>query len=67
MGGEKSPVPDGLNSFFYKNFWHILGVDVQAMVLGVLNDGNDFPDFNHTNICLVSKNKIHKRLLIIVL
>lgn len=55
MGCQKAPGPVCLNAFFYKKFWLVVGLDVQAMVLGVLSDGNPFPDFNQTNICLVPK------------
>ena len=33
MGPIKAPGPDGMNAFFYKNFWHIVGDDVVFAVL----------------------------------
>ena len=48
---------DGMNAFFYQNFWHIVGDDVVFAVLDFLNNGNMLPEINHINIVLIPKVK----------
>ena len=57
MGPTKVPGLDGMNAFFYQNFWHIVGDDVTAVVLDFLNSGLMLPDINYTHIVLIPKMK----------
>ena len=62
MGPTKVPGLDGMNAFFYQNFWHIVGDDVIAAVLDFLNFGIMLPEINYTHIVLISKIKSLERI-----
>ncbi|KAH1121339.1 hypothetical protein J1N35_004499 [Gossypium stocksii] len=55
MGPTKAPRHDGFPALFFQNFWHIVGPDVEAFCLGVLNDGEDFSSSKMTEIVLLPK------------
>ena len=62
MGPTKAPRPDGMNAIFYKKFSHIVGDDVVFAVWDFLNNGNMLPKINHTNIVLIPKVKVPKKI-----
>lgn len=56
MHPSKAPGPDGMNPFFFQNYWNIVGPAVIDCVLAILN-GASIPSFlNHTNVVLIPKN-----------
>ena len=50
MNPLKALGPDGLPSLLFQKLWHIVGADVSAQVLEVLNDNKDPIEFNETHI-----------------
>lgn len=55
MHPHKAPGPDGMNAFFFQRFWHIVGDDVTAAVLAIL-EGHPIPlGLNHTFVSLIPK------------
>ena len=57
MHPSKAPGPDGMSSFFFQKYWHIVGQDVVTAVLSVLNSGFSPRKVNHSHIVLVPKKK----------
>ncbi|XP_062005888.1 uncharacterized protein LOC133723072 [Rosa rugosa] len=55
MGATKSPGLDGMSALFFKSFWPVVGDAVCEFCLGVLNDGKELEEFNHTLISLIPK------------
>ena len=55
MAPFTAPGPDGMSPIFYKSFWHIVGEDVTAMVLKVLNSNVVPESLNSTFITLIPK------------
>ncbi|KAA3456600.1 reverse transcriptase [Gossypium australe] len=55
MGPTKAPGSDGFPALFYQRYWHIVGRDVTEFCLGILNENQDFGDFNSTDIVLIPK------------
>jgi hypothetical protein len=53
----KAPGPDGLPALFFQKYWHIVGRDVQDMVLQVLNNNAQVDEINKTFIVLIPKGK----------
>jgi ribonuclease HI len=53
----KAPGPDGLPALFFQKFWHIVGRDVQNLVLEILNNNRSPEDINNTFIALIPKIK----------
>jgi hypothetical protein len=62
MHPSKAPGPDGMSSFFFKKYWHIVGQDVVTAVLSVLNLGFLLRKVNHSHIVLVPKRKNPQRM-----
>jgi len=55
MHPQKAPGPDGMNPFFYQRFWDVIGDDVVAAGLAILNGHAIPPRFNHTFVALIPK------------
>lgn len=55
MHPDKSPGPDGMSAHFYQNLWHIVGRDITAAVLAVLNDEASLNSWNQTVVTLIPK------------
>ncbi|CAJ2638124.1 unnamed protein product [Trifolium pratense] len=53
----KAPGPDGLPALFFQKYWHIVGRDVQRLVLQILNNDRSPEDINRTFIALIPKVK----------
>jgi hypothetical protein len=51
----KAPVPDGLPSVFYKNFWDVVSEKLTREVLHMLNGGQIPEGWNETTIALIPK------------
>lgn len=62
MRPTKVPGLDGMNALFYQNCWHIVGDDVTAVVLDFLNSSLMLPKINYTDIVLIPKIKLPKRI-----
>lgn len=62
MRPTKVPGLDGMNALFYQNCWHIVGDDVTAVVLDFLNSSLMLPKINYTDIVLIPKIKLLKRI-----
>ncbi|XP_056691830.1 uncharacterized protein [Spinacia oleracea] len=58
--GAKAPGPDGFGSHLYKDSWHIVGNEVVAAVLDMLQHGRILKELNHTVITLIPKTKCPK-------
>ncbi|XP_021853706.1 uncharacterized protein [Spinacia oleracea] len=58
--GIKAPGPDGIGPYFYKDAWHIVGDEVIAAILDMLQQGKILKEVNHTVITLIPKTKCPK-------
>lgn len=57
MHSNKAPGPDGMSPILFQKYWYIVGGNVIAAVLDVLNTVV-FPDgLNHTLLVLIPKKK----------
>ncbi|GKA91797.1 auxin efflux carrier, partial [Tanacetum coccineum] len=56
MGDEKSPGPDGFSAAFFKEAWHIVGVDVINAIREFFTNGKLLKELNHTIIALIPKH-----------
>ena len=56
-----APGPDGMSSVFYKSFWHIVGEDVNAVILRALNSSIVLDSINTTLFSLIPKIKNPKK------
>ncbi|GAU21788.1 hypothetical protein TSUD_329120, partial [Trifolium subterraneum] len=53
----KAPGPDGLPALFFQKYWHIVGDEVQLLVLNILNHNGQPHDINKTFLVLIPKCK----------
>lgn len=53
MHPSKAPGPNGFTTLFYQKLWPLIGEDVTAAVLLILNDQGDLSDWNSTLITLI--------------
>ena len=57
MAPTKAPRPDGMNTLFYQNYWHVVGDTIVNAVLDFIKFGHMVPKINHTHIVLIPKIK----------
>ncbi|KAH0991435.1 hypothetical protein GBA52_002918 [Prunus armeniaca] len=50
-----SPGVDGMRALFYHNYWDIVGYDVVAFYLNILNGRASVKEVNHTLLTLILK------------
>jgi hypothetical protein len=62
IGDLKAPGTDGMPAIFYKRFWSLLGNQVKAEVLAVLNGGEMPQGWNDTIIVLIPKTRSPEKL-----
>lgn len=55
MGSLKAPGPDRIPAMFYQDYWPIVGKDIWQAVSHFFSSGYLPKEWNHTNICLVTK------------
>lgn len=55
MGPTKAPSEDGFPAIFFQKYWHIIGNEVSAFCLEVLNNGKEVSSINNTHIVLLPK------------
>ena len=55
MRPHKAPGPDGMNPYFFQKFWDIIGNEVSAAVLAILDGHPIPPKLNHTLVALIPK------------
>lgn len=59
---NKCPGPDGMNGFFFQQFWETMSANIMKMVEEFFRTGKLEEDINKTSICLVPKKLYAKRL-----
>jgi len=55
MNPHKAPRPDGFNAYFFQKHWDVVGDDVAAAVLAILNGQEIPPKLNLTFVALIPK------------
>ena len=58
----QSPGPEGLTARFYQQCWDIVGEAICAELKSFFATGKLSPGLNHTNICMIPKNKCPQTL-----
>ena len=62
MHPSKAPGSDGMSSFFFQKYWHIVGNSISNAVLSVLNSGKILRKINLTYLSLIPKKKNPEKL-----
>lgn len=57
MNSNKTPGPDGYNSFFFRETWQIIGADIEEAALEFFLNNKMLGQANNTAITLVPKVK----------
>ncbi|CAN0906411.1 LINE-1 retrotransposable element ORF2 protein [Linum grandiflorum] len=57
VGSRKAPGADGMSILFFRKYWDIVGSEVIATVLGILDRGTMLPNLNYTLNALIPKVK----------
>lgn len=57
MHPSKAPGPNGFTALFYQKLWPIIGEDITAAVLSILNANGEVSHWNSTLITLIPKIK----------
>ena len=57
---DKSPRPDGFQSFFFQKCWEILGEELWKAIEATRNGGSILTEFNHTFLALIPKKKLQQ-------
>lgn len=60
MGSIKAHGVHGLPALFFQKYWHVVGEEVSALVLDILNNKKSLADINHILIALIPKVKASK-------
>lgn len=55
MGAFKAPGPDGLQAFFYQEYWSVVGQSVCDLVRDIFNNPTQVASLNETNLVLIPK------------
>jgi len=55
MNPYKALGPDKLNAYFFHKHWHLVGHEVAAVVLAILNGQDIPPKLNHVLVALIPK------------
>lgn len=62
MGRFKAPGPDGIQAFFYQDFWTIVGNDVCDLVRDCSVHYHKIVSLNNTNLVLIPKKDVPERI-----
>ena len=62
MGPTKAPSLNGFHALFFQKNWELVGSDMTAVCLGVLNGGQSVRVLNVTHVVLIPKIKNPKRV-----
>lgn len=65
IGPTKASGPDGFPAIFYQKFWHIIGKEISAYFLDILNNGKSLNYLNQTDLVLIPKLLTRRILLIL--
>ncbi|XP_056688453.1 uncharacterized protein [Spinacia oleracea] len=60
--GVKAPGPDGFGAYFFKDTWEIVGEEVVAAILDVLQQGKLLKELNHTCVTKVLCGRLRQIL-----
>lgn len=63
MNPSKCPAPDGMNGFFFQQFWEVIKRKPMEMVADFFRSGILYLELNRTNICLIPKKIRAKKLM----